>query len=107
MNETVTTPGDTITTRKGRSVGSWDGRNAQSLLDELARIRTLLHDEGRGDRLSPAGVPHNDQLPEDLRRFRAYPIWGCDRNEICVCGANANRLVAVADIRQFSLIDHH
>jgi len=98
---------NTIKTRDGRTVGSWDGHSVESLQAELARIRKQLADEGSNDRVVPAGIPHADQLPEDLRSFRAYPIWGCDDQQLCLCGANANRVVEVANVRQFSMIDHH
>lgn len=96
-----------IKTRSGRAVGTWDGKRIEDLQVELARIRSLLSEEGSDDRLAPMGIPHADQLPEDLRSFRAYPIWGCDLNQNCLCGANANRVVSVRDVRQYSMIDHH
>ena len=96
-----------VTTRSGRVVGSWDCKRLEDLQSELARIKGALALEGSSDRLAPSGIPHQDQLPEDLRTFRAYPIWGCDLNQNCLCGANANRVVSVKDVRQFSMIDHH
>lgn len=96
-----------IKTRSGRTVGTWDGRRIEDLQVELARIRSVLASENAGERLAPAGVPHSEQIPEDLRTFKAYPIWGCDINQNCLCGANANRVVRVHDVRQYSLIDHH
>lgn len=98
---------DEIKTRSGRVVGAWDGKRVEDLQVELARIKSELAGEGSVDRVATAGVPHGDQIPEDLRTFRAYPIWGCDVAENCLCGANANRIVSVRDVRQFSLIDHH
>lgn len=96
-----------IKTRSGRVVGSWDGENLEDLRKELDRIKAALAAEGANDRLAPSGIPHADQLPEDLRTFKAYPIWGCDQNQNCLCGANANRVVSVKDVRQYSMIDHH
>lgn len=96
-----------IKTRSGRVVGSWDGRRIEDLQTELTKIKATLAAEGSTDRLAPMGMPHAEQLPEDLRSFKAYPIWSCDLNQNCLCGANANRVVSVKDVRQYSMIDHH
>ena len=96
-----------IKTRSGRAVGAWDGKRIEDLQIEMARIKASLSAEGSADRLAATEMPHLDQLPEDLRTFRAYPIWGCDLNQNCLCGANANRVVSVKDVRQYSMIDHH
>lgn len=96
-----------ITSQSGRAVGIWDGADVTDLRQELDRIRQLLRDADNGDRLVTSGVPHRDQLPQDLHTFSAYPIWGCDSQQNCLCGARANRVVSVTDVRQYSLIDHH
>ena len=96
-----------IKTQSGRSVGSWDGADIQDLQQELDRIRQQLRSEGSTEKLIPTEMPHRDQLPADLQSFAAYPIWGCDRKNLCLCGARANRAVSVEDVRQYSLIDHH
>jgi len=96
-----------ITTLQGNSVGLWDGVDVQDLQAELDRIRKENLADSNGDKLVVKGVPHRDQLPSDLQDFRAYPIWGCDKNENCLCGARANRIVSVEDVRQYSMIDHH
>jgi len=98
---------DEIKTRDGHSVGAWNGVDAHDLKDELMRIRKELRDSGSDDRMIPAGVPHRDQLPEDLHSFKAYPIWGHDQHGHCVCGARANRIVSVEDVRQYSMVEHH
>jgi len=98
---------DEIKTRLGRSVGSWDGESVQELQAELDRIRPQLSQDAPEDRLFPAGVPHREQLPEDLHKFSAYPIWACDKSQHCLCGARANRVVSVTDVRQYSMIEHH
>lgn len=98
---------DEIVTRTGRSVGTWNGESVQDLQLELDRVRQQLSQDAPDDRLFPAGVPHRDQLPEDLHKFSAYPIWACDQAENCLCGARANRVVSVEDVRQYSMIEHH
>jgi len=98
---------NSITTQLGEAVGEWDGGDVSALQSELERIRSQGLVAGAGDRLVTTGIPHRSQLPEDLHKFQAYPIWGCDRNQNCLCGARANRIVSVEDVRQYSMIDHH
>lgn len=96
-----------IKTPSGRIVGRWDGKRIADLQTELGRIKSMLLAEGGKERLVPAGMPHASQLPDDLRTFKAYPVWGCDLEQSCLCGANANRVVGVEDVRHYSMIDHH
>lgn len=98
---------DDILSIAGRNVGRWNGENVQDLQQELERISQELSSEGSGERLSPKDMPHRDRLPEDLRTFKAYPIWGYDKHANCLCGARANRVVSAEDVRQYSLVDHH
>ena len=92
-----------IKTRMGRTVGVWDGESVRDLQAELDIIRQKLSQDTSEDRLFPAGIPHRDQLPEDLKNFPAYPIWACDQSGNCLCGAMANRTVSVEDVRQYSI----
>lgn len=96
-----------ITTQSGAQVGTWDGVDVKDLQKELNRIRQLLKDEGGVDKINAADMPHRDQLPEDLQSFTAYPIWGFDSQQNCLCGARANRIVSVEDVRQYSMVEHH
>jgi len=98
---------DAITTQSGVTMGSWDGVDVKDLEKELTRIRKELKDSGSGDKLVAAQMPHRDQLPEDLQKFNAYPIWGFDKQENCLCGARANRVVSAVDVRQYSMVEHH
>lgn len=98
---------DDIITNSGQVVGHWDGKSAQSLMLEMKRIKQELRKGGGNEKVSPEGVPHRDQLPDDLQNFTAYLIWGCDLQGNCICGVNANRIVSVDDVRRYSLIDHH
>ncbi|MBX2885162.1 MAG: hypothetical protein KTR32_34715 [Granulosicoccus sp.] len=98
---------DEIKTQSGAVMGSWDGKNVSDLQEELTRIRQELKDAGGVDKIVAADMPHRDQLPEDLQKFNAYPIWGYDTNDDCLCGARANRVVSAEDVRQFSMVDHH
>lgn len=88
---------DDIVSRSGAVVGRWDGRDVTTLQQELARIKR----EVQGDRVEPGGVPHRDQLPDDLKDFTAYILWACDKNEVCLVGSGANRTETVASIREF------
>jgi hypothetical protein len=96
-----------IKTNTDRVVGRWDGKSVHELKDELARIKREASSQNAGEKVIPSGIPHADQMPSDLRTFTAYLIWGCDAEGNCLCGANANRVVSVEDVRQYSLIDHH
>lgn len=87
-------------------MGHWDGKQLAELKNELNRIKTEMAQEGANDRVAPDGVPHRDQFPAELSDFNAYPLWGCD-GENCLCGAGANRVEKVEDVRRFSLIDYH
>lgn len=98
---------DEIKTTSGRVVGLWNGSSARELMNELARIRKVLADEGAGEKLNPRDMPHRDQLPDDLKQFNAYPLWGCDKEGACLVGAGANRIEPVAKVLSFSLVDHH
>lgn len=98
---------DVITAQSGAQVGSWNGVDVKDLQKELSRIRQLLKDEGNVDKINAADMPHRDQLPEDLQSFTAYPIWGIDSQQNCLCGARANRVVSVEDVRQYSMVEHH
>ena len=88
---------DDIVSRSGAAVGRWDGQDVKTLQQELARIRREVQD----DRVEPGGVPHRDQLPEDLKNFTAYILWACDQNGTCLVGSGANRTETVDSIREF------
>lgn len=75
-------------------VGDWDGENIDDLVKELDRI------EERVD-ANYNSLPHNTNLPEDLRNQveKDYPIWACDRHELCLTGEHADKVVSVKKIR--------
>lgn len=98
---------DEITTQSGVQMGTWNGEDVVELQNEITRIRQKLKEDGSEDRLVATKMPHRNQLPEDLLSFNAYPIWGCDKQENCLCGARANRIVSTTDVRQFSMVEHH
>lgn len=98
---------DEIVTQSGVVKGSWNGVDVKELQAELTRIRQELKNEGNTDKLVAADMPHRDQLPEDLKNFNAYPIWGFDKQENCLCGARANRIVPAEDVRRYSMVEHH
>ncbi len=82
-------------------MGRWNGEDVNVLQDELARIKQELRQQGASDKVEPAGIPHQDQLPEDLRGFTAYLLWGCDQHGRCLTGSGANRVESVESIREF------
>ncbi len=96
---------DDIVSRQGTIVGRWDGKDANNLKDELARIRQDFRQQGSKDKVEPAGVPHSGQLPDDLKNFTAYLLWGCDQSGVCLVGSGANRLEAVESLREFYASD--
>ena len=75
--------------------GDWDGEDIDVLVKELDRI------EERVD-ANYAGLPHNSNIPEDLRNQveKDYPIWACDRKGKCLIGDNANKIHSVDEIRK-------
>ena len=75
-------------------VGDWDGENIDDLVKELDRI------EERVD-ANYNSLPHNTNLPEDLRNQveKDYPIWACDRQAQCLTGEHADTVVSIDKIR--------
>ena len=92
---------DDIVSRGGAVTGRWNGEDVNALKDELARIKQDLQRQGSKDKIEPAGIPHQNQLPEDLQGFTAYLLWGCDRQGQCLVGSGANRVESVDSIREF------
>ena len=98
---------DEIKTTAGRVVGTWNGESANDLMKELGRIRSELAAERKGEKVNHREMPHRDQIPDDLQKFNAYPLWGCDKHGQCVVGAGANRIEPVEKVLSFSLVEHH
>lgn len=94
-----------ITSKQGTVVGQWDGKDVNTLKDELARIKKELQQQGSKDKVEPSGIPHQNQFPDDLKDFTAYLLWGCDQNSMCLVGSGANRLESVESIREFYASD--
>ena len=90
-----------IFSKNGICVGQWDGAKVEDLRQELTRIKAALKTQETPDKIEPSGIPHQTQLPEDLHKFTAYLIWGCDTQQMCLVGSGANRLESVASIREF------
>lgn len=76
-------------------VGDWDGENIEDLVKELDRI------EERVD-ANYCNLPHNFNLPEDLRDQleKDYPIWACDKHGMCLTGEHADKVVPIDKIRR-------
>lgn len=98
---------DEIKTNEGRAVGNWNGESVQDLQKEIARINKMLAGERSGEKLVPRDMPHRGQIPNDLQSFKAYPLWGCDKNGSCLVGAGANRIEPVEKVLAYSLVEHH
>ena len=92
---------DDIVSRQGAVVGRWDGKDANTLKNELTRIKREFLRQNSKDKVEPGGVSHQEHLPDDLRNFTAYLLWGCDQSDMCVVGSGANRLESVESIREF------
>jgi len=76
-------------------LGSWDGEKIEDLVKELDRI------EERSDP-NYAGLPHGDNIPEDLRSQveKDLPIWACDVSGNCIVGDQADKIRNVDQIRK-------
>lgn len=98
---------DEIKTNSGRVVGSWNGECAKQLMAEIARINQALVQEKAADILDSRMMPHREQIHNDLQNFKAYKLWGCDKNGQCLVGGAANRIESIDKVLSFSLIDHH
>lgn len=75
--------------------GDWDGEDIDVLVKELDRIEESVD-------ANYAGLPHNSNIPEDLRNQveKDYPIWACDLKGQCLIGENANKIHSVDKIRK-------
>jgi hypothetical protein len=98
---------DEIKTNTGRVVGSWNGECAKQLMAEIARINQALAQEKATDKVDSGEMPHREQIHNDLQNFKAYHLWGCDKNGQCLVGTAANRIESVQKVLSFSLVDHH
>lgn len=96
-----------IKTDSGRVVGLWDGDCVKQLMEEIARINRTLSTEKATDKLDARLMPHREQIHVDLQNFKAYKLWGCDKNGQCLVGGAANRIESMEKVLSFSLIDHH
>jgi hypothetical protein len=76
-------------------LGSWDGNNIEDLVRELDRIEETQD-------VNYAGLPHNDNIPEDLRQQveKDLPIWSCDVLGNCLVGDRADKVRTVDQIRK-------
>lgn len=76
-------------------VGDWDGENIDDLVKELDRIEERID-------ANYNSLPHNFNLPEDLRDQveKDYPIWACDRAQQCLTGEHADKVISVDKIRK-------
>lgn len=75
-------------------LGSWDGNSIDDLVKELERIEETSDP-------NYAGLPHNNNIPEDLRLQveKDLPIWACDISGNCLIGEQADKVRTVDQIR--------
>lgn len=76
-------------------LGSWDGKNIEDLVKELDRIE-------ESQDVNYAGLPHNSNIPDDLRQQveKDLPIWACDVSGNCLIGEQATKTRTVDQIRK-------
>ncbi len=98
---------DEIKTCSGKVVGSWNGVCAKELMGEIARIKKVINQESSSETLDSRSMPHREQIHNDLQNFKAYHLWGCDKNGQCLVGTGANRIESMDKVLSFSLVDHH
>ncbi len=77
-------------------VGDWNGENIDDLMKELDRIEEQVD-------ANYNNLPHNTNLPEDLRGQveKDFYIWACDKRQMCMTGEHADTVVSVDEIRQY------
>jgi len=75
-------------------LGSWDGESVHDLVRELERIEEFAD-------ANYAGLPHSQNIPEDLRDQveKDYPIWAADKAGNCLVGEHAGQVESVDAIR--------
>ncbi len=76
-------------------LGSWDGKTIEDLVKELDRIEETQD-------VNYSGLPHNSNIPEDLRQQveKDLPIWACDASGNCLIGEQAGKIRTVDQIRK-------
>lgn len=76
-------------------LGAWDGEKIEDLVNELNRIEETADP-------NYSGLPHNKNIPEDLRNQveKDLPIWACDKHGNCLVGEHADKVRTADQIRQ-------
>lgn len=67
----------------------------KALMVEIARIKATMIQDKATDYLDSRVIPHRDQIHNDLQNFKAYHLWGCDKNVQCLVGTGANRIESI------------
>lgn len=98
---------DEIKTSSGKALGNWNGECAKELMQEIARIKKVITQENLDETLDSRSMPHREQIHSDLQNFKAYHLWGCDKNGQCLVGTGANRIESMNKVLSFSLVDHN
>ena len=93
-----------ITLPDGKSVGHWDGVSIETLQVEIQRIQSEQKQNGdqRSNYVTKFGVPHQDQVPDHLKDFIAYIIWGVDLEGKALVASRANRIEHVDYISEWA-----
>tara|TARA_Y100000389_G_scaffold50874_1_gene46573 strand:+ start:77 stop:469 length:393 start_codon:yes stop_codon:yes gene_type:complete len=94
---------DQITLPDGAVVGSWNGDTIKDLQKEIQRIQADQKSCGdkRSNYVTKFGVPHQEQVPSNLKDFIAYIIWGVDKHGQALVASRANRIEEVSYINDW------
>ena len=95
---------DEIKLPDGTVVGHWDGVKIETLQSEIQRIQAnqKANGEPRSNYITKFGVPCKDQVPQHLREFIAYIIWGVDLEGRALVASRANRVEHIDYISEWA-----
>ena len=95
---------DQIVLPDGTVVGHWDGVKIETLQTEIQRIQSnqKSNSDPRSNYVTKFGVPYKHQVPEHLREFIAYIIWGVDLQGNALVASRANRLEHIDYISEWA-----
>ena len=81
-----------------------EGASIETLQVEIQRIQSEQKQNGdqRSNYVTKFGVPHQDQVPDHLKDFIAYIIWGVDLEGKALVASRANRIEHVDYISEWA-----
>lgn len=86
---------DDIKLETGVVIGQWDGRDVKQLLLILMR----LGEKHGKNNIAYHALPHEENIPKDLRPYTDYPIWACDQRGNCLVGESGDTIESFDEIR--------